>query len=99
MYKWMNWIVSPMVNAEVAQYFGEAPAQSLSCQPATLATAAKAIGYSPDSHFCDEYHAALPSFWKRVYYWETPTTNCGDSRGNVCMNYNDWVNAWNEIKG
>jgi len=83
MYMWMNWIVSPMANAEVAQYFGEAPAQSLACQPATLEAAAKAIGYPPDPKFCDEYHAGLPSFWSGVYYWETPTTNCGDSRGNV----------------
>ena len=27
MYEWMNWIVSPKVNAEVAEFFGEAPAQ------------------------------------------------------------------------
>ena len=99
MYKWMNWIVSPMANAEVAQFFGEAPAQSLACQPATLEAAAKAIGYAPDPHFCDEYHAGLPSFWSRVYYWRTPVANCGDSRGNSCMNYNDWVSAWTQIKG
>ena len=99
MYMWMNWIVSPMVNAEVAQYFGEAPAQSLACQPATLTAAAKVIGYTPDTHFCDEYHAGLASFWSRVYYWQTPTTNCGDSRGNVCKNYNDWVAAWTTVKG
>src|SRR5438105_4026738 len=69
MYKWMNWIVSPQVNAEVAQSFGEAPAQSLACKPATLTAAAKTIGYTPDPSFCDEYHAATPSFWQRVYYW------------------------------
>ena len=32
MYMWMNWIVSPKVNAEVAQCFGEAPAQTLACE-------------------------------------------------------------------
>lgn len=99
MYLWMNWITSPMVNAEVAQYFGEAPAQSMACQSATLTAAAKAIGYPPDPQFCNQYHAGLPSFWKRVYYWQTPTSNCGDSRGNNCMNYNQWVNAWTQIKG
>jgi putative spermidine/putrescine transport system substrate-binding protein len=26
MYKWMNWIVSPKANAQVAEFFGEAPA-------------------------------------------------------------------------
>ena len=99
MYKWMNWIISPQVNAEVAQFFGEAPAQSLACRPQTLIAAAKAIGVPPNPNFCNEYHAGLPSFWKRVYYWQTPTTNCGDSRGNKCMNYNQWVNAWTTIKG
>jgi putative spermidine/putrescine transport system substrate-binding protein len=99
MYKWMNWIVSPQVNAEVAQFFGEAPAQSKACATATLTAAAKVIGVSPDPAFCDEYHAGLPSFWSRVYYWHTPTTNCGDARGNVCKNYNDWVSAWTQIKG
>ena len=31
MYMWMNWIISPKANAEVAEFFGEAPAQSLAC--------------------------------------------------------------------
>jgi putative spermidine/putrescine transport system substrate-binding protein len=99
MYQWMNWIISPKANAEVAQYFGEAPAQSLACKPATLAAAAKAIGYAADPKFCDKYHAATPAFWKRVYYWQTPTADCGDDRGDACKDYNDWVNAWTEIKG
>jgi putative spermidine/putrescine transport system substrate-binding protein len=87
MYAWMNWITSPKVNAEVAEYFGEAPAQS------------KACGETSDPNFCSKYHAADPGFWKRVYYWETPVSNCGDSRGNACKDYNDWVNAWTSIKG
>jgi putative spermidine/putrescine transport system substrate-binding protein len=99
MYLWMNWIVSPTVNAEVAQYFGEAPAQSKACATATLVAAAKVIGVPPDRSFCDEYHAGLPTFWQRVYYWRTPTSNCADARGSVCKNYNDWVSAWNQIKG
>ena len=74
MYKWMNWIISPKVNAEVAQFFGEAPAQSLACNPQTLTAAAKAISYPPDTAFCNQYHAATPSFWKRVYYWKTPVS-------------------------
>ena len=99
MYKWFNWIISPKVNAEVAQFFGEAPAQSLACNKQALVAAAKAIKYPADPQFCSQYHAGLPSFWKRVYYWQTPVSNCGDSRGNKCMNYNDWVNAWTTIKG
>jgi putative spermidine/putrescine transport system substrate-binding protein len=99
MYKWMNFIVSPSANAEVAQSFGEAPAQSKACDPNTLTAAAKADGYPPDPQFCNEYHAGEPNFWKRVYYWQTPLADCGDSRGNVCKDYNDWVSAWTQIKG
>ena len=31
MYKWMDWITSPDVNAQVAEWFGEAPAQTKAC--------------------------------------------------------------------
>jgi putative spermidine/putrescine transport system substrate-binding protein len=99
MYKWMNFIVSPLANAEVAQYFGEAPAQSKSCDTDTLKQAAKADGYPPDPKFCDNYHAADPGFWDKVYYWITPVADCGDDRGDVCKDNNDWVSAWTEIKG
>jgi putative spermidine/putrescine transport system substrate-binding protein len=99
MYKWMNFIVSPKANAEVAQSFGEAPAQSKSCDKSTLTEAAKADGYPPDPKFCDNYHAADPGFWDKVYYWITPVADCGDDRGDVCKDNNDWVSAWTEIKG
>jgi len=84
MYKWMNWIVSPTENAQVAEFFGEAPAQSLACDQ------------TADRNFCAKYHAGNPGFWRRVYYWETPVGDCG---GSDCKDYNDWVQAWTEIKG
>ncbi len=99
MYKWMNYVTSPEVQAQVMQWFGEAPAQSKACDAATVTAADKKLGLPPDPKFCDEYHAGDPAFWKRVYYWNTPRADCGDSRGNVCKDYNDWVSAWTEIKG
>ena len=86
MYKWMDWIVSPKANAQVAEYFGEAPAQSLACDQ------------TGDKEFCSKYHAEDPGFWKRVYYWETPLADCGNG-SNDCKDYNDWVQAWTTIKG
>ena len=86
MYEWMNHIVSPKANAEVAEYFGEAPAQSLACDE------------TANKNFCTEYHADNPAFWKRVYYWETPLADCGNGEEN-CMDYNDWLKAWTSIKG
>jgi putative spermidine/putrescine transport system substrate-binding protein len=86
MYMWMNHIISPKANAEVAEFFGEAPAQSLACDE------------TADKEFCAKYHADNPAFWKRVYYWETPLADCGNGEEN-CMDYNDWVKAWTSIKG
>ena len=86
MYMWMNWIVSPKVNAEVAEFFGEAPAQTLACE------------HTANKNFCNEYHAENPGFWKRVYYWETPLADCGNGSSD-CKDYNDWVQAWTSIKG
>jgi putative spermidine/putrescine transport system substrate-binding protein len=86
MYMWMNWIVSPKVNAEVAEFFGEAPAQSLACNE------------TKEKNFCAKYHADNPGFWKRVYYWETPVAECGNGEED-CKNYNEWVQAWTSIKG
>jgi putative spermidine/putrescine transport system substrate-binding protein len=86
MYMWMNWIVEPKVNAEVAEFFGEAPAQSLACEQ------------TADKGFCAKYHAEEPSFWKRVYYWQTPVADCGNGSSD-CKDYNQWVQAWTSIKG
>jgi len=86
MYEWMDWIVSPKVNAEVAEFFGEAPAQSLACDQ------------TADKGFCAKYHADNPAFWERVYYWETPLADCGNGEED-CKDYNEWVQAWTSIKG
>jgi putative spermidine/putrescine transport system substrate-binding protein len=86
MYMWMNWIIEPKVNAEVAEYFGEAPAQEKACEE------------TENPNFCAEYHAEDPNFWKRVYYWKTPLSDCGNGEED-CKNYNDWVQAWTSIKG
>ena len=95
MYLWMDHIISPEANAKVAAYFGEAPAQSKACD---------LIGKLPAAYFgtadhCKNYNADNPEFWSRVYYWKTPLADCGDDRGEECMDYNDWVSAWTEIKG
>jgi putative spermidine/putrescine transport system substrate-binding protein len=87
MYKWMDWVVSPKVQAQIVEFYGEAPANAKACDLTT------------DPNFCDKYHAGDPGFWDRVYYWLTPLADCGDDRGETCKDYNDWVAAWTEIKG
>ena len=87
-YQWMNWITSPTVNAQVAEYFGEAPANQLACQ------------HTADKGFCTTYHASDPAYWKQVAFWATPIPQCLDGRTNVkCVPYAQWVQAWTSIKG
>ena len=87
-YKWLDYIVSPKVNAAVASWFGEAPGNS------------KACALSPaDQANCDTFYAADTNYWKDVWYWQTPETKCVDGRTNVtCKGFDDWVRAWTEIK-
>jgi putative spermidine/putrescine transport system substrate-binding protein len=86
MYEWMNWITSPATNAAVAQWFGEAPAQTKAC-------AIAAAG------FCDQFHALDSAYASKISYWTTPTTQCLDGRGNICVDYAQWTQAWTTIKG
>jgi putative spermidine/putrescine transport system substrate-binding protein len=87
MYMWMDHIISPKANAAVAEWFGEAPANSKSCAE----TAVK--------NHCEIFHADDEEYFDQVAYWTTPTKDCGDDRGDACKDYSEWVKAWTEIKG
>ena len=86
MYLWMNYIISPEANAKVAEYFGEAPSNSKACDLTEDETTATRTT-----------RPTRPG--GRTYYWDTPTADCGDDRGEVCKPYEDWQAAWAEIKG
>lgn len=87
MYMWMDWIVSPQTNAEVAEWFGEAPANEKSCE------------LTADPNHCETYHADDEEYFDQIAYWKTPLSDCGDDRGDECMTYDDWVQGWTEVKG
>jgi putative spermidine/putrescine transport system substrate-binding protein len=86
-YLWMNHIISPEANAQVAEWFGEAPSNRKSCD----LTAVK--------NHCEIFHADDEEYFDQVEYWTTPVADCGDDRGDVCKDYSEWVKAWTEIKG
>ena len=87
MYLWMNHIISPQANADVAEWFGEAPSNAKSC------------GLTAAKDHCVTYHADDEEYFDQVAYWTTPQADCGDDRGEVCKDYSEWVQAWTEIKG
>jgi putative spermidine/putrescine transport system substrate-binding protein len=85
MYRWMNWMLSPKINAAVAESFGQAPSNP------------KACAFTSDPRHCTRYHANDERFFRRVELWSTPRRECGDGRGRVCKSWDDWVEAWDEI--
>ena len=86
-YMWLNHITSPQVQAQVAEYFGEAPANT------------KACSYTTDPKFCQTYHAKDAKYASKIHYWTTPISQCLDGRKVKCTDYADWTEAWTEIKG
>jgi putative spermidine/putrescine transport system substrate-binding protein len=87
-YKWLDWIVSPDVNAQVAEWFGESPSNKLACDKTS------------DKGFCATYHASDADYASKIWYWTTPTAQCLDGRTNVtCKDYAAWAQAWTQIKG
>jgi putative spermidine/putrescine transport system substrate-binding protein len=84
---WMDWIASPWANAQVAEWFGEAPSNADSC------------GLTADPDHCTTFHAAETDYWTDVWYWTTATEECLDGRTDVtCVPYTEWVNAWTALR-
>ena len=87
MYMWMNYIISPKVNAEVAEYFGEAPAQELACEETT------------EQELLQEIPRRRPGLLEAGLLLGDAARRMQRRRAEECMDYNDWVQAWTEIKG
>ncbi len=86
-YMWLDWIASPDVQAQVAEWFGEAPANPKACD-------------STSKGFCDTYHVTDADYAAKIHYWTTPIKQCLDGRTDIeCTDYNAWTDAWTEVKG
>jgi putative spermidine/putrescine transport system substrate-binding protein len=87
-YQWLNWITNPDVQAQVAEWFGEAPANLKACDDTT------------EPQHCDTFHAADEQYFEKVWFWSTPQRSCLDGRTDVeCVPYDEWTKAWSEVKG
>jgi putative spermidine/putrescine transport system substrate-binding protein len=86
-YMFIDHIVSPSVNAQVAEYFGEAPANRKSCDETS------------DPKHCATFHADDEKYFDQVWYWTTPIPQCLDGRTDVkCTDYSAWTKAWTQIR-
>ena len=90
---WMQWMITPEAQQQVAEYFGEAPANIKACD--LIEANPGDYGYAG---FCADQHATDEAFAQNVKFWKTPIEDCGDARGNTCIDYSVWTQKWDEIK-
>jgi putative spermidine/putrescine transport system substrate-binding protein len=89
-YLWMKYVTTPQVEAKQALWFGETPVNPKAC---------------PDMNkmqkgSCAAYHLNEPvSYYNKIKFWKTPVPTCGWKKGNGCMDYNAWVQAWAQVQG
>jgi putative spermidine/putrescine transport system substrate-binding protein len=94
MLKWMTWMITPEVQAQVAENFGEAPANPKACKYLDAG-----YGDYQFKDFCTLFSVNDPNFYDQIAFWKTPLANCGDERGERCVDYSIWTQKWTEIKG
>ncbi len=93
MLKWMAWMLTPEVQAQVAENFGEAPANPKACTYLD-------VGYGSYQFpgFCDKFGVNDPDFYNSISFWKTPQAACGDDRGDTCVDYDRWTTEWTSIR-
>jgi putative spermidine/putrescine transport system substrate-binding protein len=83
----MNHITTPKVQAQVAEWFGEAPANT------------KACALTSDPKHCEVFHAEDEPYFKRIWFWATPQSDCLDGRTDTkCVPYSEWTKAWSTLR-
>jgi len=88
-YKWMDWITTPVVQAQQAIFFGETPANTKACAEMDKI----------DKGSCAKYHGdADQAYFDSIKFWKTPLADCGNGQ-NDCKDYTAWQQAWTEITG
>lgn len=93
MLMWMDWMSQPATQQQVSEYFGEAPANLGAC--ALIDANPGPYGYKG---LCNDQHASDDAYASAVKFWITPLADCGDDRGTTCVDFSEWLKAWDEIK-
>jgi putative spermidine/putrescine transport system substrate-binding protein len=100
MLKWMDWTMQPDVQAEVAVWYGAAGSNTQSCD-ATRDLLVDFYGKGADEAVDTVRYGNCGNveFLDSIHLWKTPLPQCGDDRGDICIDYSEWTQAWTEIQG
>ncbi|MCI0632739.1 MAG: extracellular solute-binding protein [Actinobacteria bacterium] len=100
MLRWMDWTLQPDVQAEVGVFYGAAGSNVASCD-AIRSFLVDAYGEGSDAAVDTLRYSNCgdAEFLNSLFLWKTPSVDCGDDRGEVCIDYSEWTQAWTEIVG
>ncbi len=85
-YMWLEHSISPKLQGDLAAWFGSVPAVPSACEGNEL--------LGPDG--CKTN--GIDNFDK-IAFWRTPTAECADGRGDVCVPYYEWVTNYIAVIG
>jgi putative spermidine/putrescine transport system substrate-binding protein len=96
MLKWMQWSMKPDIQAQVGIFYGAAGSNTKSCDLIAegLGKGGTDLVNTVEYSFCGN-----EEFLNSLHLWKTPEANCHDDRGNVCVDYSQWLTSWTEVKG
>jgi putative spermidine/putrescine transport system substrate-binding protein len=96
MLKWMQWSMKPDIQAQVGIFYGAAGSNTESCDLIAdgLGEGGTDLVNTVEYSFCGN-----EEFLNSLHLWKTPEANCHDDRGNVCVDYSQWLTSWTEVKG
>jgi putative spermidine/putrescine transport system substrate-binding protein len=83
-YKWLEHSLNPKVQGDVAAWFGSVPVVPAACDGNDL------LGK-------DGCKTNGIDTFDKISFWKTPTTACGDNRGDTCVPYDQWVSKFIEV--
>jgi putative spermidine/putrescine transport system substrate-binding protein len=100
MLMWMDWTLQPDVQAEVGVFYGAAGSNVASCDEIRQFLI-DAYGEGSDAAVDTLRYSNCgdAEFLNSLWLWKTPQVDCGDDRGEVCIDYSEWTTAWTEIIG
>jgi putative spermidine/putrescine transport system substrate-binding protein len=84
-YMWMEWSLNPKVQGDLAAWFQNIPVRLDACEGNELLGADGCV------------NNGLNDFDK-IWWWRTPTTDCGDGRME-CVPYHEWVTSYIAVIG
>lgn len=85
-YMWLEHSLNLNLQGDLAAWFGSVPSVPAACE---------------GNELLGETGCTVNGFenFDQIYFWRTPTTTCGDGRGDICVPYRRWATDYVAILG